>query len=300
MLKNSEEMTKATIVSCYYALNKSKHSLQEYMRWIQNFLTYVDTPIVMFGEGEMLQIMTQMRESAGHGNNWRVIEKKFEDLEFSTKEWIERWEDQVGKSNFKHLHTQELFRVWANKSFFVKEVMETNPFDSEIFVWCDAGCWRDPLSAMICGPSWPVAEKVVPNRLSIVSISDVRPFLEKTKAFPSDQSFQNFVKELDTCFQAIIGGTILVGDKAAWKIWIPTFQATLLEFLEQGKFAGDDQAVISTAAFWLWKQNSPGKPMFLKSPGTHGFLQIADHQIGDAWFCFQQHFSRINFTLETY
>lgn len=293
-------MSKTTIVSCYYELPKSKHSLREYLRWISNFLQNVDTPIIMFGEGQSLEFMKQVRTQAGLQDKFFTIEKPFSSLKFSSPEWIRKWEEQVKKSNFPQLHNQELFRIWANKSFFVEEAIQKNPFGSEIFAWCDAGCWRDEFSAQIFGPSWPIPEKVIANRLHIVAMSPILPWLEKTHNQPSTISLKDFTLQVNTRFVAIVGGTILVGDKAAWQTWIPTFEETLNIYIDNDLFAGDDQAVITSTALWLHKLDSPNKPLFLTSPGKNGFLNIAGRSFGDAWFCFQQHFSRIDFTLETY
>ena len=293
-------MSKVTIVSCYYPLSKSKHGIEEYFQWIHNFLTYVDTPIVMFGEGEMLSIMKDMRAKAGLAEKFLAVEKSFSSLRYSSPEWIGRWEHQVSKSNFPHLHNQELFRIWANKSFFVEEAMRDNAFQSDIFVWCDAGCWRDPFTAQICGPSWPLPEKVVPNRLQIVAMNPIQPWLEKVAALPDYAPIESVVTQINTRFVAIVGGTILVGDKAAWQTWIPTFEKALEYYIDQDLFAGDDQAVITSAALYLYKHNSPHRPLFLKAPPRSGFLSLQGRPFGDAWFCFQQHFSRIDFTLETY
>jgi len=37
-----------TVVSCYYKLGKSKHTHEEYDRWIRNLLVNINTNIVIF------------------------------------------------------------------------------------------------------------------------------------------------------------------------------------------------------------------------------------------------------------
>jgi len=290
--------SKVTIVSCFYVLPRPKHSMGEYMRWIQNFLTFVDTPIIVFSDGEVLEYLTQMREEAGLTNKFWLIQKPFETLKFSSPEWIQIWEKQVSMSSYSHLHNQELFRVWANKAFFVEEAMEKNPFQSDSFVWCDAGCWRDELTARICGPSWPLPEKIVPNRLHILAMSPVQPWIEKLASLSEEVPHKMLVEYLNTSNTLTLGGTILVGDKAAWQTWIPIFEKTLQLFIELDRFAGDDQAVIMSTALYLYKQNSENKPIFFKAPSKNGFIAMENLVFGDAWFAFQQHFSQIGFSLE--
>ncbi len=261
------------------------------MQWIQNFLTYVDTPVIMFGEGEALELMKQMRREAKLEDKFFPIEKPFDQLRFSGPDWVNTWETQIQKSEFSHLQNQELYRVWANKSFFVKEAIEKNPFDSDIFVWCDAGCWRELLVAQACGPSWPSPKQIQANRLHILAINPVDPWVEKINALPADISHKDFIQKVDTTNTTIIGGTILIGDKSAWNAWVPVVEKTLEYFVEFDRFAGDDQAVIAATALWLHKQNSPNKPLFIKSPDQNGFCMINNQPCGDIWFFFQQLFS---------
>ena len=292
-------MSKVTIVSCYYPLPKSKHSIQEYLQWLSNFLTYVDSPLVIFSEGPMVDRIRDLRMKAGWAERCIVIEKPFSTLKFSSPEWIDIWEKQVKMSNYASIHNQELYRIWANKSFFVEEAMNRNPFNSEYFVWCDAGCWRDEFTAGLCGPGWPLSEKITPERLHILAMSPIQPWLEKLEALPEMATHEDIVTQINTRFIAIVGGTILVGDKAAWQTWIPTFEKTLRLYIEKNIFAGDDQAVITSTALWLTKQNSSNRPLFLRAPPHSNFLSLSGHAFGDAWFAFQIHFSRIGFSLET-
>lgn len=283
-------MYPVSIVSCYYPLSKSKHSIEEYMSWILNFLSNIDTPIIMFSEGQAFQFMKQIRDQAGLADRFFPIQKSFSDLKFSNEEWIQTWEKQVDLSNYKHLHNQELFRIWANKAFFVEEAIEQNPFQSDFFVWCDAGCWRDFRVSRTFGPGWPSVSKIQSNKLHILAISSVRPFLDEL--VNSDiQTQEDCVTKIDTRFKAIVGGTILVGDKAAWQTWIPTFESTLTLFIKHNYFAGDDQSVITSAALWLRKEGSPNAPIFIDAPKGNGFVEVDEVRMGDLWFAFQIYFS---------
>ena len=55
-------MHPVTIVSAYYPLNHSKHSLREYTEWIAAFLPYVSAPIVLYSPpGEALNQIRELR-----------------------------------------------------------------------------------------------------------------------------------------------------------------------------------------------------------------------------------------------
>ena len=175
-------MSSVTIVSAFYPFEKSKHTIQEYIQWMYNFFTCVDTPIVLFTDNPFCQMVSQMRKEAGLEGKIHIIQKPFDEVKVSSPEWIEIWNKQLEIDSLAHLHGHELFRVWANKPFFVEEAIALNPFNSEKFVWCDAGCWRDPTVAKICGPGWPAAEKITPNQMHIITVNSMRPFLEKLEA----------------------------------------------------------------------------------------------------------------------
>lgn len=298
-------MSTVTIVSAYYPFEKSKHSIQEYAAWIFNFLTNVNTPIVMFSEQPFCNLMQEMRESAGLADKLYIVEKPFSEVKFSTPEWIKVWEEQLKIDPLAHLHGQELFRVWANKPFFVEEAMQINPFHSEKFVWCDAGCWRDPTVAKICGPEWPLAEKIESERMHIITISSMESYLnqlEKKEAWTHTSAWthEDIVKNMNVRDNAIIGGTILLGDKKAWSQWIPAFEASLNYFIKNNLFAGDDQAVMASTVLWLRFINKSTSPILFHAPKRNHFFIFNNIHMGDQWFAFQQHFSKHNFTLEMY
>jgi hypothetical protein len=56
-------MHPVTIVSAYYPLNTSKHSLQEYNEWMANFFPYVSAPIVLYSPPD--GALDQIRELRG-------------------------------------------------------------------------------------------------------------------------------------------------------------------------------------------------------------------------------------------
>jgi hypothetical protein len=275
-----------TIVSCYYQLNTSKHSKDEYMSWITNFLVNIDTPIVMFSDGPEYEFMCQIRTHAGLREKFFPVRKPFSELAFSTPGWIQIWTNQVEKSNHKHLHNQELFRIWANKSFFVQEAIQLNPFESDVFVWCDAGCWRDRRVAYHFGKGWPSPDSLTPGCLSVLAMTDLSPFFEKV-THPTIQTLDDVVLQIRTDNVLTVGGTILAGDKAAWLKWTPTFQSVLETFIKHDLFAGDDQSVITSTILWLSKTDPTSCPVILRAPFGNGFVQKDGVWIGDNWFALQ-------------
>jgi hypothetical protein len=275
-----------TVVSCYYRLNQSKHSMDEYMVWIAQFLANIDTPIVMFSDGEEYNIMCDIREQANLSDKFFPIRKPLADLKFSTPEWIQTWTHQVEKSKYKHLHNEQLFRIWANKSFFVEEAIQHNPFESDTFVWCDAGCWRDPRLARAYGKGWPSMEALKPGCLLLLTMTDLQPLFDMV-CNPTIQTIDDVVTKIPTQNLLTISGSILAGDKEAWMKWTPIFQSVLETFIKHDLFAGDDQSVITSTLLWLLKVDQRAFPVIFCAPPGNGFVEKDGVRMGDHWFALQ-------------
>jgi hypothetical protein len=291
--------SETTIVSCYYPLSKSKHTIQEYVVWIFHFLTYVDTSIVLFTDETTADMLEAIRTEAGLMDRLYLIKKPFHELKFTDNVWFDHWMNQLAITNWPDLHTVPLFIVWANKSFFVEEVIRINPFQSSYFIWCDAGCWRHPEIAKICGKGWPDARKITPNKLHIISMNSVEGLLY-TLTTKSSWTHEEVVVELPIGYDVFIGGTILLGDREAWTAFIPAFEQTLHLFIKNNYFAGDDQHVILSTTLWLRVSDPEHAPILYMAPKDNGFFEYGEYRMGDRWFAFQQHFSQHDFRLDTY
>jgi hypothetical protein len=279
--------SQVTIVSCYYPLKCSKHLIEEYTSWIKNFLFYIDTPIVMFSEGETLKWLCKMRDDAGLIDSFFPIQKPFSDLEFSSEEWLKIWEYQNSLGSWKDQAFQEVYRIWANKSFFVKEAIEKDPFESDYFVWCDAGCWRNPDTAKIFGHNWPSIKALQPNRILLLTIKDLIPYLHKLK-YSDIKTIDDLVIKIPTNKEITVGGTILSGDKKAWEVWTPIFKEVLEAFVRNNMFAGDDQAVITSTILWIVKNLPDYAPLVIDDPVGNGFGVIRNEKrLDDRWYVLQ-------------
>ncbi len=279
--------SEVTIVSCYYPLGCSKHSIEEYTVWVANFLKYIDTPIVMFSEGKTYDWLCKLREEAGLLDRFFPIQKAFDELEFSSPEWVDIWDRQNSLGYWKDQRFQEVYRIWANKSYFVTEAIQKNPFESNYFVWCDAGCWRNVDTAKIFGHNWPSPKALQPNKIFLVNIESMEPYIEKLKD-PAIQTLDDVVTKIPTYLRMTVGGTILGGDKQAWAIWTPLFRQVLECFVRHNVFAGDDQSVITSTILWIMKILPAFSPTIINDPVGRGFFCFRDgKRLDDRWYVLQ-------------
>ena len=160
-----------TVVSIYFPLKKSKHSLEEYDVWVRNRLLSVEAaPLVMFTDKEALPRCIELRNSSNRRTTFYV----YDDLWTIMKELEERRSKQY-LHNYQHVqyeldtekqHTPELYAVWNLKPYYTNKVSEMNLYNSDYFIYTDAGAWREAII-----PQWP-------------DVSFVRKVAAKTRDLP--------------------------------------------------------------------------------------------------------------------
>lgn len=235
--------SETTVVTAFYKFGKSKHSDDEYTEWIDNFFRCTTSPVVCFCESA-----TPFQKYTGV--NRTFVEIPFHAYELTNPDWIEKWKNEWNRDPEKHIHSWELYAVWALKQEFVHRAINLNAYNSQYFVWCDIGCFREPSNF----PTTPrfaedTRSKVSPGHILILKIHE------------GDMSTH-------------IGGGVLAGDIQAWAGFRTSYLQTLNTFVAHGIFCGKDQTlyrymiernlipfqVIETSGEWgLLKNHGNGK-----------------------------------------
>lgn len=128
-----------TVISCYYKF-PSKHSYEKYDSWIKNFFSYFKGNLVLFTSPDLVYYFTSIQSEA----NIYIISKTLEELPIVQK-YAHIWDKQYqldmknASPNIRSNRTKECFMIWNSKLAFLKEVIDTNPFQSDKFVWNDIG-----------------------------------------------------------------------------------------------------------------------------------------------------------------
>lgn len=264
-----------TIVSCYYLLpNNKKRSIPDYITWISNFLTYCHTPIVMFSDGEIADAMDSLRKTAfPNAKNWLLIRRPLDQLTYSSPEYLDYFTKLV--NNIPRGITTDVVKVWMNKIPFLKEVAEKNTFNTNSFLWCDAGCWRNQDIAKQYGPGWP---RTPPLSLAMTFFHGT---LQAVRQLNSPKLLSDFVKEYSPVIMnnASVAGAIFGGPVESIKLLDETFLQVLHILMESNIYKDGDQEILAFSALWL---ESQGLPVAFYNKDSQPVPEGTDE-----WFLFQ-------------
>ena len=235
-IESAFERQISTIVTAYFQI-ESKHTREEYRKWIGNFLSLQDA-MVIFTDSESAAWIRQNRE--GKGRKTLVVETNLSELYVSKLYPTSFWEHQLSLDMEKETHKGfELFQVWLNKPFFVTEAIQLNPFQSEIFAWSDIGCYREKTYN---GKKWLLFPQLVgEGRLLAMAFQKI---VETNRdIFTKTNHVRNGGGEW------FMSGSQLVGRTTTWTRFAPIFKTTMREYERENIFVGDDQPVLQTACY---------------------------------------------------
>lgn len=134
-------MPPVTVVTAYYDI-PSKFDNSTYVRWITLLLRTLNCNVVFFVENEAAVTQFQPLCSWPSRVRFRIVKK--DDWVMLKRKNISFWDDQLRlDSSEVGLHKSFMLgALWAEKIHFVRRAIEENPFQSDKFIWCDAGIMR--------------------------------------------------------------------------------------------------------------------------------------------------------------
>lgn len=143
-----------TIVTAWYILN-SKFDKTTYKIWMDNFVALIDNfYLVIYTNKESYYMLEEFLHK-----NVKIIIKEFD--EFYGYKWKDNWIENHC-NNFL-LNEQSFFNtdwklnmLWSEKINFVYDTYENKYFNTDYYIWCDIGYFRDP----IINNKWPNYEVV--------------------------------------------------------------------------------------------------------------------------------------------
>lgn len=239
--------TKCVVVTCYYKLPHSKHTHQSYEVWMKNMLENLLCPIVIFvGDRNTFENVSRMRVNFPSAMT-EVIVLPLPNLrmEMYMNNWKYQWKNMDPEQN---IHNPSLYILWNEKIEFMtkaKSVYSKKDLVSQPlwYMWMDIGSFRCRQSELQSHEirEW-LKDELLEQRLSKTKFNmlQVGNFEEHDRILqPNGITVADFSRKL-----ASVGGTFVI-PAASIQLWNERYYLLLLKYLQNNRFAGKDQNVLS-------------------------------------------------------
>ena len=228
-----------TIVSCYYRLKQSKHRLDEYSKWIRNFVMNLqDTNLVIFtSQNDYAYIQSMMQNDR---IQYKIVIREIEDFKVS-KEYPSIWKGQAEMDPTPSCGRGiDCYKIWNSKFDLLKQAIVDNPFDTDWFVWNDMGNVRQE-NILPYLSTYPCSKNFSRDKLDIILLNGFK----ENKMF-----FQNEVH---------FSGSMFGSHKDVLLLMHDLFYHYFDLYLKKGYFIGCDQQILGTLFI---RQSEKFNPIF--------------------------------------
>lgn len=219
-----------TVVTGYFRI-PSKHGSGDYDKWMSNMLSLQDA-MVIFTHAELVDQIKEFRKHALQRTV--VIPIALDDLPIGTLYPVSFWEDQLERDPEKKIHrSYQVFWIWLSKSWCVNQAIRLNPFQSDLFVWSDIGCFRNKKfnhKTMVLQ-----RENVPPHEIIQMAHHDIKP--------PEEELYNDKYKRPSHFYHS---GSQMAGYEDAWIKFHSLFLEIIDRFLEKNMIIVEDQAVLQS------------------------------------------------------
>jgi len=223
--------SESTMVTAYFQI-RSKYQKETYLDWMSTMLSVQD-PMIIFTTIEWIDSIRELRKHAL--NRTYFVPMELTDLPLAQNYSLNFWQSQLEKDPEKKRHAgYEVFWIWLSKTWFVSEGIRINPFQSQLFMWSDIGCYRGAGAKRYAGKTIMKHTDVVPHdRILFLS--------HKDPPVPPKTLWWN--KKLRQKEYFYHSGSQMLGYASVFVENHLSFLKTVNGFLERKMFIGDDQPV---------------------------------------------------------
>ena len=223
---------------------KSKHSSEQYLKWISNFvlLNIIIRSLVFFTSKELMPTIKKLRPKELYYKT-KFIELEIEDF-YKYKNFYKEFKESYKIDIESSYHSVPLYMIWAEKSTFLRKAIYKNYFHSKCFYWVDSGYFRENITEMQKYINWPSTKKC---------FEDKRLLMGQVKKFSDsfEQKIINFDKETHYQLQKsinVIGG-ILGGQIENILKFANLYYNAIKLFIKNNIFIGKHQNIYTFVAF---------------------------------------------------
>jgi len=233
---DSKKTKPPTVVSAYYEV-QSRADQSTYKERMRLFLTNLPVYLIFYCEQDLVPFVQECRKD--FGDRTIVIPLNRTEWNANIKYDEAIWQSQLEKDPEKELHSVELYKLWYEKKEFVTTAIELNPYEHDDFIWMDAGIIREQALVNLIKSNFPVVNRIPSDRILLLN---VKPFTFE------DESKSNTTNKITGDFlrKDRIGAGIIAGNKNVWLTWSDLYDKTVNRYLEEGRFIGKEQSIMST------------------------------------------------------
>lgn len=223
--------TTCTIVTGYFNI-KSKFPHEQYVTWMKNILCNVRTPMVIYTDISSYDLIHDLRKPFMRFT--KIIVCKITD--FHVYKYVKQFENNWILDHEKHIHSPELYMVWAEKSFFLRRAIHNNYFNTYNFFWCDIGSLRGQFNYKHM-THWPYLNNDI--------YDDKKVYISQVGKFHKwfyDMDMEGIIKQDTSKCLDTVGGLFGGGADVLQK-WADEYEYILQHYFKRNKFAGKDQLI---------------------------------------------------------
>jgi protein YibB len=178
-----------TIVTALYDIgrgqwnNQFKRTHEEYLTYFNNILSFDSKLVIYVDEKDFEYVLSARKKIDPDLNNTVINIKKFSELEAYKKFYIKCEEVMYSpsflqkrpESHTPEMNSPEYNIINFNKVSFLEESILNNKFNSEYFMWIDAGFYHHNFPKQYCFSKYPNPEKIKlldDGKIHFLSLSD--------------------------------------------------------------------------------------------------------------------------------
>lgn len=253
----------ATIVSAYYDI-PSKRPKDYYYQHIQRFLQSIQTPMVFFCDASNVPLFLSWR------GDLPCVFVSLPQTNFHAYKLYgyDFWKRQC-QIDPETYHTPELAALWYEKKIFVRQAINLNPYKTDYFLWCDAGCVRTEAWNPLIHTFGQNITMMEPGKLYFQKIHDLGapPGMTPLYSFP----------------EYAIAGAIYGGHKDMWDWFIEAYCHMIWTYVQNEKCVNMDQYIMASIAVLH------SDKIVCIDKNTMPWICVCP----DIWFFFLWHFSKL-------
>ncbi|KAJ7707135.1 hypothetical protein B0H16DRAFT_1266329, partial [Mycena metata] len=281
--------TRILLVSAFFPLLKSKHSVHEYEEWLTKYLEPITTDIYFYAPVVMAELIRKCR-----GDMPIIIDTTYSSpFEIPPlREFREQYNAMHAQDRERARHSPELYAVWNAKPFFLDkgvQALSRAGRDYDYAFWNDAGSFRTSHKYQ----DWPDPERIreIWEEGSVLTGEKEDDLLFFPITGLPDASLRFWEQDNGPVDVEFSEGSFFGGTPSAIAWWHHTFYAYHDHHLKLGIFIGKDQTLIN-ALFLLFPSRiitvwlgDPQAPEYIET------LRLTDKgalgNCGPEWFYYQ-------------